>query len=189
MDWGTKLFNGTIFPKDHPAFHKFLLMAALITEAIWMERRNSIVHGNPPKRPEMIFLSAMTAFSSYSSVLLCHQLDRPTTWATLPFPWIKINVDAAVRAHDAVKIAVARDDSGRVLALKATTSHNPDPIVAEALALLLGLEHAKLILGLLSSWNQIVKFWSTAGMAMARFRGKLRISYSKCMLSSLLFLI
>ncbi|PON81063.1 hypothetical protein TorRG33x02_231810 [Trema orientale] len=159
MDWGTKLFNGTIFPKEHPAFHEFLLMAALITEVIWMER-NSIVHGNPPKRPEMIFRSAMTAFSSYNSVLLCHQLDRPATWETPPFPWIKINVDAA-------GAAVARDDSGRVPALKATGSHNLDLIVAKASALLLGLELAQanswLSVVLKSDCQNLVNCWNCKG--------------------------
>ncbi|PON62456.1 Ribonuclease H-like domain containing protein [Parasponia andersonii] len=60
-----------------------------------------------------------------------------------PAPWIKINVDAAVRAEEAAGAAVAWDEHGMVLALTAAPFPHPEPVMAETAAMLLGLQLAR----------------------------------------------
>ncbi|PON90929.1 Ribonuclease H-like domain containing protein [Trema orientale] len=132
-----------------------------MVEAIWMER-NAIVHGEAPKQINTILRSVCNSFAFYSST---QSLPAgPARWELPPTPWIKINVDAAIRAEESVGAAVARDHQGVVLAIKTTLLSSPDPITAEALAMLLGLEVARAYswpyvvvesdcLNLLNSWN------------------------------------
>ncbi|PON93451.1 hypothetical protein TorRG33x02_107290 [Trema orientale] len=127
---------------EHPHAHEFLLMAALITEAIWKET-NSVIHRGVPSQIETIVRSIQAAFNAYNLALSCNQPARQTCREPPPSPWIKINVDAAVRTTESAGAAVARDHLGRILALKTELSHNPEPMLAETSAMLLGLQLAR----------------------------------------------
>ncbi|PON82128.1 Ribonuclease H-like domain containing protein [Trema orientale] len=70
-------------------------------------------------------------------------LELKTLREPPPSPWIKINVDAAVRTTEAAGAAVVRDHLGRILAMKTELFHNPEPVLAEANAMLLALQFAR----------------------------------------------
>ncbi|PON40301.1 Ribonuclease H-like domain containing protein [Trema orientale] len=72
-----------------------------------------------------------------------NQSARQTCWEPPPTLWIKIYVDAAVRAEEAAGAAVARDKQGMILALIAALFPHPDPVMVEAALMLLGLQLAR----------------------------------------------
>ncbi|PON48859.1 Allosteric substrate binding domain containing protein [Parasponia andersonii] len=114
-----------------------------MVEFIWKER-NSILHGGIPSSPDSLYRSLSVAASSYSSAL-CNERDSataPVRWLQPPPPWVKINMDAAVRVEASIAAAVARNEQGSVLGRKTKEFPYPNPLVAEALALLHGLEFA-----------------------------------------------
>ncbi|PON85596.1 Ribonuclease H-like domain containing protein [Trema orientale] len=117
-------------------------MATLITKAIWKER-NSVIHGGFPSQIETMVRSIQATFNAYNLALSCNQAAHQTCWEPPPSPWIKINVDAAVRTTEAAGTAVVRDHLGRILAMKTELFHNPEPVIAEANAMLLGLQLAR----------------------------------------------
>ncbi|PON80866.1 Ribonuclease H-like domain containing protein [Trema orientale] len=117
-------------------------MAAVVIEAIWMER-NSIVHRGVPNHLETIIRSTRITFSNYMHALSGNQSARQTRWEPPMAPWIKINMDATIRAEEAAETAVVRDDQRVILSLTATPFPHPKPVMAEATAMLLGLQHAR----------------------------------------------
>ncbi|PON68503.1 Ribonuclease H-like domain containing protein, partial [Parasponia andersonii] len=73
----------------------------------------------------------------------CGHFARQNRWEPPLAPWIKINVDAVVRAKETAGAAVARDEHGMVLALTAAPFPHPELVMAETAAMLLGLQLAQ----------------------------------------------
>ncbi|PON68380.1 hypothetical protein TorRG33x02_262320 [Trema orientale] len=139
------VITGCVLTIQFPSADEFMLFASLCLEAIWREC-NSIIHGNEGQGIDSLIRSLLVNLASYtitpsneratSSVLL-------SCWLPPPSQWIKINVDVAIRDVFAVGAAVARDDRSTFLALRTSQLLNPDPLLSEANAMLLGFKLAR----------------------------------------------
>ncbi|PON57500.1 hypothetical protein PanWU01x14_174060 [Parasponia andersonii] len=142
-DWCLKLFIGKVVPNHNSSFNEFLLFASLCVEAIWIEC-NLISHDNGDTCVVTIIHSLSMQLQNYRQVLSSdHDHDQlnihPTCWLPPPPPWIKINVDVAIRNDVAIATAVARDDQGTVLDAYTSVVQLTYPLVIEVAAMLLGI--------------------------------------------------
>lgn len=126
------------------SYQDVLLFASLCIELIWKER-NKIVHDKERTPLDQLIWELRSLFVSYSAALLqppqivSSQLSK---WLAPPSPFVKVNVDAAVRSFFSVVAGVARDSEGRVLGVFAEKIASIDPLVAEGSALLVVIDFA-----------------------------------------------
>lgn len=144
-DWCLKLLDGVVIPRDCPSFDEFRIFAAVFVETIWKER-NSIIHGGAATGFEAVSHSITSSMSLYLQVLLHEEseplLPHPVRWTPPPPTWVKINVDGVVRQDRSIVAAVARGASSDVLAIHSKEVPCSEPLVAEAAALLFGMDMA-----------------------------------------------
>ncbi|KAL5559912.1 hypothetical protein UlMin_036123 [Ulmus minor] len=153
-----------------------LLFASVLCDLLW-KHRNDITHGGSPMDPSVLCRNISRSYQSLLKNISPPTPAAPISWSPPPIGWVKINMDAAIGASDAVVACVARDSKGDIISWGSKIISVCSPLVAEACAAEFAIDFAsssrwsavnfagdaKVVLDALSSLKSNV-FWSISAI-------------------------